>query len=185
MKAILLLSALVFVVSGCGLTSVTPEIGSGTFEPEPVLPLENSYQNTRFGYVFGVPEGRTVYALTHEQTAVAAREDSDVIFLVEGETNFFTVRGIEDVRSSHEWITKNLPFFYPTGDAAQQVGEFAGAQAIFLRGGGTATSPARLIVLSWNGNLIVISYEQDTGTFEELMETFQLISRALTQEDLA
>lgn len=175
MKGIWLICAVVFFAPGCGVTSLPPETASQTSENEAVLMQENTYQNTRFGYRLAIPEGGTPYALTPEQTAISASEDSDVVFLVEGETNFFTIRGIEDVRSPHEWLTQNLSFFYPTGDAAQQVGTFAGEQAIFLRGSGTATSPARLIVLSWNGNLIVISYEQDTSTFEELVDSFELI----------
>ncbi|HLD20732.1 MAG TPA: hypothetical protein VJB64_01405 [Patescibacteria group bacterium] len=175
MKGIWFIGAVMFFASGCGVTSLPPETVSQTSENEAVLLQENAYQNTRFGYRLAIPEGTTPYALTPEQTAVSAQEESDVVFLVEGETNFFTVRGIEGAGSPHEWLTQNLSFFYPTGDAAQQVGELAGEQAIFLRGSGTATSPARLIVLSWNGNLIVISYEQDTGTFEELVSSFQLI----------
>ncbi|MBI4435381.1 hypothetical protein HY630_01810 [Candidatus Uhrbacteria bacterium] len=164
-----------FVLSGCGQAAPSPEDSLGRLEPEAVLAQGNEYQNTRFGYALLVPDGMALYGLTPEQTAVAASEESDVVFLVEGETNFFTVRGIEDKRTPHEWLTENLSFFYPTGDAAQRIGELGGEPAIFLRGSGTSTSPARLIVLSREGTLLVISYEQETDTFESLVESFRTL----------
>ncbi|MCR4313998.1 MAG: hypothetical protein NUV84_01995 [Candidatus Uhrbacteria bacterium] len=175
MKRVWLFFAGILLLAGCGTVplSVEPVVdstSSGSLEVQ-----ENWYRNTRFGYVLQVPDGATLYTLTPQQTAVVADEDSDVVFLVDGETNFFTVRGIEDSRTPHEWLTQNLSFFYPTGDAAQRVGEFAGTQAIFLQGSGTASSPARLIVLSLGGTLIVISYEQDTALFESLVGSFSLI----------
>lgn len=166
---------IIVVVSGCG-TVVSTDESLVTFTDSTALEVQkNGYRNTRFGYGFDVPEGLVVYALTDSQTAVAASEDSEVVFLVDGETNFFTVRGIEDSRTPHEWLTENLLFFYPIGDAAQRVGEFAGAQAIFLRGSGTPTSPAQLIVCSLEGKLIVVSYEQETPTFQSLVESFTSI----------
>ena len=165
----------ILMLSGCGTVPLVVEptvdpASTGSFEVQ-----ENRYRNTRFGYALQVPDGAILYALTPEQTAVAADEDADVVFLVDGETNFFTVRGVEDSRTPHEWLTQNLSFFYPTGDAAQMVGEFAGTQAIFLQGSGTATSPARLIVLSTGEKLIIISYEQDTALFESLVGSFSLL----------
>ncbi|MEK7620079.1 MAG: hypothetical protein AAB413_02465 [Patescibacteria group bacterium] len=175
MKRALIFLAGFLLVSGCGVApsaveQVVDPDSSGSFEVQ-----ENGYRNTRFGYTLQVPEGTTLYGLTSEQTAVAADEDSDVVFLVDGETNFFTVRGVEDSRTPHEWLTQNLSFFYPTGDAAQRVGEFVGTQAIFLQGTGTAVSPARLVVLSSEGKLIIISYEQDTVLFESLIDSFSLL----------
>ncbi len=175
MKRVWPLFVALFLLSGCGLVLPSPGDSSELMEPEVVLAQENEYQNTRFRYSLLVPEGRALYALTPEQTAMTASEESEVVFLVDGETNFFAVRGIEDTRTPHEWLTKNLSFFYPTGDAAQRVGELGGEQAIFLRGSGTSTSPARLIVLSHEGVLIVISYEQDTETFEVLVESFRIL----------
>lgn len=165
----------IFLLTGCGTVplAVEPVIDSTTSGALEVP--GNGYRNTRFGYVLQVPEGTILYALTSEQTAVAADENSDVVFLVDGETNFFTVRGVQDSRTPHEWLTQNLSFFYPTGEAAQRVGEFAGTQAIFLQGSGTATSPARLIVFSLGETLIVISYEQDTALFESLVGSFSLL----------
>src|SRR3989338_4254807 len=93
-----------FVLSGCGQALPSSEDSLGRMEPEGVLVQENEYQNARFGYALLVPEGMALYALTAEQTAVAASEESDVVFLVEGETNFFTIRGIEDTRTPHEWL---------------------------------------------------------------------------------
>ncbi len=175
MKGTWLICTVLLVVSGCGISTPASEIVPKNEEKEVVSPQENIYQNTRFGYRITLPEGAVPYALTQEQTAISAQEDSGVIFFVEGETNFFTIRGIEGVRSPHEWLSQNLSFFYPTGDAAQQIVEFAGGQAFVLKGSGTASSPARLIVLPLNGNLIVISYEQDTKTFEDLVDSFERI----------
>ena len=163
---------IILSLSGCGSVPATP---ASTVEPEASGSVEidrNRYQNARFGYEFWIPDGVTVYALTPEQTAVPAQAESDVVFLVDGETNFFTVRGIEDVRTPHEWLTQNLAFFYPTGDAAQRVGEFAGGEAIFLTGTGTATSPAKLIVCSLSGRLLIISYEQDSPLFDKVAQSF-------------
>jgi hypothetical protein len=174
MHRLLVFFPAILLFSGCG-TSVPPTVVSVVTESEQTESAETGYRNTRFGYVLEVPEGLTLFALTSEQTAVPADGESDVVFLVESETNFFTVRGIEGTATPHEWITQNLSFFYPTGDAAQQVGEIDGVQAIFLRGAGTATSPARLIVLSREGKLIVISYEQETELFRRLVETLELI----------
>jgi hypothetical protein len=162
----------ILIISGCGTVPVDDTVPEPMAVSDMAQMQENEYRNTRFGYVFTVPDGLVVYALTSEQTAVVASEDSDVVFLVEGETNFFTVRGMEESRTPHEWLTQNLDFFYPTGDAAQRVGELAGSQAIFLRGDGTPTSPAQLIVSSLAGNLIVITYEQDTSTFETVVKSF-------------
>lgn len=167
--------ASILVISGCGTVPAVADSQQPSMDSDSAPTQENRYHNTRFGYSFVVPEGLAVYALTPEQTAVAASEDSEVVFLVDGETNFFTVQGIEDSRTPHEWLTENLLFFYPTGDAAQRVGEFAGTQAIFLRGSGTPTSPTQLIVCSLEGKLIVVSYEQDTPTFQSLVETFSAI----------
>lgn len=164
----------ILILSGCG-ASVPPTAVSVVTDASQTEQQGNGYRNTRFGYVLGVPEDRILFALTSEQTAVPADGESDVVFLVESETNFFTVRGIEGTVTPHEWITQNLSFFYPTGDAAQQVGEIDGVQAIFLRGSGTSTSPARLIVLSRDGKLIVISYELETELFDRLIETFEFI----------
>ena len=175
MRLILLLFPLLFLLAGCGSTVSEPES-----EPQPPAQEvdsgpESRYRNSRFGYALNPPENLPVYALTPEQTAVLADEQAEVVFLVENETNFFTIRGIQDSRSAHEWVTQNILFFYPTGDAAQRVTEFAGHQAIVLTGSGTTESPAKLIVFQYNGNLIVISYEHDTPTFESLLEAFLTI----------
>lgn len=175
MKCVWLFLVSTFVISGCGTTSWVVEQVVESDAAVSIDVQENGYRNTRFGYVLQVPDGVTLYTLTPEQTAVTADEDSDIVFLVDGETNLFTVRGIEDNRTPHEWLTQNLSFFYPTGNAAQRVGEFAGKEAIFLQGSGTATSPARLIVFSLGETLIVISYEQDTALFESLVGSFSLI----------
>lgn len=175
MKRVWFFFAGILLLTGCGTVPLANEPADDSTTSDSFEVQENEYRNTRFGYGLQVPDGATLYALTPEQTAVAADENSDVVFLVDGETNFFTVRGIEDTRTPHEWLTQNLSFFYPTGDAAQRVGEFAETQAIFLQGSGTATSPARLIVLSLEGKLIIISYEQDTALFESLVGSFSLL----------
>lgn len=175
MKRVWFFFAGILLISGCGTVPLAIEPVSNSTTSGVLEVQENGYRNTRFGYVLQVPEGVTLYAITPEQTAVAADEQSEVVFLVDGETNFFTVRGIEDSRTPHEWLTENLSFFYPTGDAAQRVGEFAGTEAIFLQGTGTVASPARLVVFSLEGKLIIISYEESTTMFESLVESFSLI----------
>lgn len=175
MKPFWLLFGLCFFLVGCGTPDVSTQSSTPQADSQPESVQADVYQNTRFGYAFEIPDKMDLYALTEEQTAVSASGDSEVIFLVEGETNFFTVRGMEDTRSPHEWLSQNLVFFYPTGDAAQRVGEISGQQAIFLRGSGTATSPARLIVFQLHGNLLVITYEQDSQAFDRLMETFEIL----------
>lgn len=175
MRLVCLLFPSVFILTGCGVS-----VPDSVQTPQPLVQevdskSQFSYRNTRFGYTMNLPEDLVVYALTPEQTAVLADEQAEVVFVVEEETNFFTVRGVEDSRSAHEWVTDHLSFFYPTGDAAQRVAEFAGHQAIILRGTGSSDSPAKLIVFRYNDHLIVISYEQDTPVFELLLEGFSTI----------
>ncbi|PJE77211.1 hypothetical protein COV05_00325 [Candidatus Uhrbacteria bacterium CG10_big_fil_rev_8_21_14_0_10_48_16] len=175
MKVLWLLIGPILFLSGCGSVAEIPETNLAPVEEQVDLIQGEQYINTRFGYAFGVPEGMGVYALTAEQTAVGAEADSSLVFLVEGETNFFTIRGIEEARSPHEWLTQNLAFFYPTGEASQRLGEFAGSQALFLRGAGTSESPAQLIVFRLGEYLIVITYEQETEVFETVLESFSAI----------
>jgi len=175
MKRIWLLISTFVLLAGCEATPVDVDIDVSKEQTQEVERSANEYQNTRFGYTLLIPEGMVAYALTQEQTAVPAAEDSEVVFFVDGETNFFTVRGIDDGRTSHEWLTQNLPFFYPTGDAAQRVGEVSGASAIFLQGSGTPESPARLAVIAWNNVLIVVTYEQETPVFNALLESLSAI----------
>ncbi|NQV90165.1 hypothetical protein HQ487_02045 [Candidatus Uhrbacteria bacterium] len=173
MKGFWILFGAIIILPGCGA------VGSGSLISDTPLVVEETdvsphemYSNTQFGYAFEIPEGMTVYAVTDDQTAVHADESSRLIFLVDGETNFFTIRVVEDVRSTHEWLSQNLSFFYPTGEAAQRVGEIAGEQAIFLRGAGTNESPAQVIVFQLHGALVVISYEQETEVFQQVINNF-------------
>jgi outer membrane lipoprotein-sorting protein len=172
MKVMYLAFFMAFVASGCGVASQEIVQSADSIVEEADVSNGNDYRNTRFGYRVQVPEGSVLFALTQEQTAVEADEQSDLVFFVENETNFFTIRGVEDVRSPHEWLTQNLNFFYPTGDAAQRVELFAGTQAISLRGNGTSESPAKLIVFQLHGKLIVITYEQDSSSFGAFLSSF-------------
>ncbi len=168
---------LIFLVffSGCGTVPVSGTQVDQTVS-EPILEDQETYKNTHFGYSFVIPEGLAVYTLTDEQLAVPATEDSETIFLIDGETNFFTIRGIEDsTKSAHEWLSDHFSFFYPTGEAGQRVGDLAGQQAFFLSGDGTATSPARLIVVEFEEKTIVITYEKEVETFDTLLDSIQFI----------
>ena len=169
--------SLIFLLffSGCGAIPAPVKEADQT-DLEPVFDDHETYQNTHFGYSFDIPEGMVVYTLTDEQLAVPAQEDSETVFLIDGETNFFTVRGIEDsTRSAHEWLTDHFSFFYPTGEAGQRVGELAGQQAFFLSGDGTATSPARLIVVEFEEKTIVITYEKEIEAFDTLLDSIKFL----------
>jgi len=159
--------------SGCG-TVPAPVKETDQTVSEPIFNDQETYKNTNFGYSFYIPEGMAVYTLTDEQLAVPAKEDSETIFLIDGETNFFTVRGIEEsTKSAHEWLSDHFSFFYPTGEAGQRVGELAGQQAFFLSGDGTATSPARVIVVQFQEKTIVITYEKELEAFERLLDSIE------------
>ena len=175
MKQFCFFVLIVFFFSGCGSVSA-PKNELNQPSLEPVSFHQEIYKNIRFGYSFAIPEGMVVYTLTHEQTAAPAKEDSETIFLVDGETNFFTMRGIEDsTESAHQWLSDHVSFFYPTGEAGQRVGELAGQQAFFLSGDGTVISPARLIVVQFEQNMIVITYEKEIEAFDSLLESFTFI----------
>ena len=173
MKYILLLAPLLFF-SGCGA------VGQTTFsvtEPPIETPPSNEasvYTNDRFGFSFEIPESFQVFALTPEQTAVEATADSDLVFLVEEESNFFTIRGIKSTQSAHEWLTQNLAFFYLDGQAGQRVGEIDGHQAIFLTGSGTSSSPARVILIQLSERFLIVTFEKESAVFEALLESLHM-----------
>src|SRR3989339_1368462 len=151
--------SLIFLLffSGCG-TIPAPDTQAEQPSVESFSDDLEIYKNTYFGYSFNIPKGMAVYTLTDEQLAGPAQEDSETIFLIEGETNFFTIRGIEEpTMSAHEWLSDHFSFFYPIGEAGQRVGELAGQQAFFLSGEGTTVSPARLIAVEVQDKIIVIT----------------------------
>ena len=177
MRFFFTIMVLLLVGAGCTQSVEEQEISVDTGEPMVDEPSGAVYTNVRFGYAFEVPDGQMLYALTAQQTAVAADEQAQTVFLVENETNLFTIRGIENGGSAHEWISTNLSFFYPTGDAAQRVGEVDGKQALFLTGQGTSPSPARVVVYEHEGDVIVISLERESLTFEEALASLIVVQR--------
>ncbi|NQV89135.1 MAG: hypothetical protein HQ488_02330 [Parcubacteria group bacterium] len=165
--------ALLFIV-GCGTQVDGVEQTDVVSLPEPPSHI-GGYVNTAYGYQLDPLEEMEVWELTGEQAATKAGETATTIFIIEEEDNLFTVRGIDDARSSHEWLSQEVSFFYPSGDAAQRVGELDGEDAIFLRGTGAADSPARLIVAQHGSQLVVISHDHDNERFDLLLETFEFI----------
>jgi hypothetical protein len=166
-------AALLFIV-GCGIQVDEVEQTDVAALPEPPSHI-GGYVNTAYGYQFDPLEEMQVWELTGDQAATKAGETATTIFIIEEEDNLFTVRGIDDARSSHEWLSKEVSFFYPSGDAAQRVGELDGEDAIFLRGTGAADSPARLIVATHKNQLVVISHDHDSENFDRLLETFEFL----------
>jgi hypothetical protein len=173
MKRLLGLIILVLFMSGCGNSQPEVVIVDDVVSDTSVEVMDlDGYVNTAFGYQFSLPEGVDVYGLTDRQTAGEAQVDSSVVFMIVDETNLFTIRGIEDDRSVHEWLSQEFSFFYPTGEAAQHVAQLGGEQAIYLTGGGSAGSPARVIVSKHKGQLIVISLDRSAQVYEDLIEGF-------------
>ena len=173
-RLILLAVFLVVILAGCGATpqsvsDSSPEFDSGVQQDVSV------YENTRFGYRFAVPNGSTVYGIQLEdQAAVPAGAQEEIVFVPGEETNYLTMRGIDTAQTAHEWLTANLPFFYPKGEAAQKVSEVDGRLAIILRGEGTASSPARLMVVQGDGKLLVLTFERNEDDFETLTSSLRL-----------
>ncbi len=171
---ILLVVPILLGFSGCEAVEVIPEAVKEDSATDVMSEREAlGYENTTHGYSFD-PQGNPVWGLTDAQTAAPAQSDSQTVFIIEGDDNFFTVRSIVGARSAHEWLSQELIFFYPTGDAAQNVGTIDGREAIFLRGSGTIDSPSRVIVIQHNGQLLVISYDRDSSTFATMIESFKL-----------
>lgn len=156
---------------GCGKTPEQPE-GS------PILVSSageegSIYQNSRFGYEFTIPDGALVYALNLEdQTARLAGSDDEIVFVAGEGTNVLTIRGIENGGSAHEWLTNHVSFFYPKGEAAQQIEELDRRQTLSLYGEGTSDAPARLLVAQNQDDLIVITFEQEDELFDSILESF-------------
>lgn len=168
-----LVAALLFIV-GCGTQVDEVEQIDLVEVPEPSS-QGGGYVNTAYGYQFDPPEEMDVWELTGDQAAAKAGETATTVFIIEEEDNLFTVRGIDDARSSHEWLSQEVGFFYPGGDAAQRVGKLDGEEAIFLRGTGAVDSPARLIVAQHGSQLVVISYDHESESFDSLVGTFKFI----------
>ncbi|MFA4845206.1 MAG: hypothetical protein WC654_01460 [Patescibacteria group bacterium] len=135
-----------------------------------------TYENTRFGYRFIVPDGALVYALNLEgQTARLAEPQDEIVFVVGDGSNVLTIRGIDGEVSSHQWLTDHVTFFYPTGEAAQQIQELDGRQALALYGDGSSGSPARILVVQNGEQLIVITFEQEAEVFDRILTSFSFI----------
>lgn len=166
---------LLFVGAGCTSSVQEQEVLFESGEEAVAEPSGTVYTNVRFGYALEIPDGQTLYALTPEQTAVTADEQAQTVFLVEDETNLFTIRGIENGGSAHEWISRSIVFFYPTGDAAQRVGEIDGQQALFLAGQGSSESPARVVVFEHAGNVIVVSFERESVVFAQALASLTVV----------
>ncbi len=165
-----LLVASVLLV-GCGKT--TEHVDESAALTLPVEVAGSVYQNTRFAYEFTVSDGILVYALNLEdQTARLAGPEDEIVFVAGEGTNVLTVRGVEGQGSPHEWLTSHVTFFYPKGEAAQQIQDLDGKQAITLYGDGTSDSPARLLVAQHDDQLIIITFEQEDERFDQILSSF-------------
>lgn len=162
------------LTSGCGVVSDAPQtrVSQEVETPDEVLIPEAGYVNTAFSYQFDPPEDAQLLALSDAQTATMADEESQIVFLIQDETNLFTVRAIEDSRSVHEWLSQEFGFFYPTGEAGQWIDDLGGQQAIFLSGSGTVGSPARVIVARHGEHLFVLSYDREEVLFDAIVDSF-------------
>lgn len=156
---------------GCGQAVVEDDVA---VEVEaPIVEEGLVYENLRFGYRFVVPDGMPVYALNLEdQTARLAGPEDEIVFVAGEGTNVLTIRGIENEGSAHEWLTSHLFFFYPKGEAAQQIEALDGRQMLSLYGDGTSDSPARLSVVENQEDLIVITFEQEAELFANILSSF-------------
>lgn len=137
--------------------------------------IKDGYVNLAYGYGFDPAEGYDVWELTQEQTAAPAGEEATMVFVIGEEDNLFTVRGIDGARSAHEWISQEISFFYPSGNAAQRVGEIDGREAIYLRGTGGVDSPAHVVVVQNGEQLLVISYDRENTEFDTMLSTFTFL----------
>lgn len=159
------------VLTGCSQTLV--ESDQQTVPTASDTSEGTNYQNTRFGYEFVVPNGALVYALNLEdQTARLAGAEDEIVFVAGEGTNVLTVRGVEGGESPHEWLTDHVAFFYPKGEAAQQIEDLDGKQTISLYGDGSSDSPARLLVAQNGQQLIVITFEQEDELFDSILSSF-------------
>ena len=167
----LILFGLSVLLVGCGQTVLVED--ETPVSTEPVLEEGTIYINNRFGYQFAVPDGALVYALNLEdQTARLAGPEDEIVFVADEGTNVLTIRGLVDEGSPHEWLTDHVVFFYPKGEAAQQIEELDSRQALTLYGDGSSDSPARLLVAQNGEQLIVITFEQEAELFVSILSSF-------------
>lgn len=169
---VLLVLSVLFV--GCGNTQRETETSSVVVSPA-IIEVP-TYSNTRFGYQFSVPDGTLLYALNLEdQTARLAGSDDEIVFVAGEGTNVLTIHGVEGEDSPHKWLTDHVAFFYPKGEAAQQIEELDGKQAITLYGDGSSDSPARLLVAQNKEHILVITFEQESEVFDNILSSFTFL----------
>lgn len=172
-RACVLLVLSVFFV-GCGNTQ--RETATSSVVVSPAIIEASTYSNTRFGYQLTIPDGVLVYALNLEdKTARLAGSDDEIVFVAGEGTNVLTIRGIESEGSAHEWLTNHVSFFYPKGEAAQQIEKLDGRQMLSLYGNGTSNSPARLLVVQNQNDLIAITFEEEFEAFDNILSSFTFL----------
>ena len=172
-SSILILLVASVLLGGCGQpVAISEEM---TIPAEPSFVEGSLYQNTRFGYEFTVPDGVSVYALNFEdQTAYLAGPEDEIVFVAGEGTNVLSIRGVQSEESAHTWLTSHVGFFYPNGEAAQQIDGRGGQQTLSLYGDGTSDSPARLMVIENKSQLLVITFEQEDAIFDTILSSFSL-----------
>jgi hypothetical protein len=174
------------VISGCGTRELVTAIEQETSQGDAVIGIPGSwvtYENERYGYSFSYPKQAVLFADVTDnlevvpvgtQDPVVMLTDASESMLLQSEVNTITIEVVEDARSAHEWISTHLNDYYPQGVAGQTSGVFAGEETIVLRGDGSLGSPEKVIVLSRNSFVYVISYGMSSITFEEILDTFEL-----------
>ncbi len=179
------------VLPGCGIVELSQEVsmdGEQTQEESTEIPGSwVTYTNTVFGYEISYPQAAVLYEdvvqvedqtyiLTPTEESVEVKiTDATAAMLVEGDVNTLTIEIIEDARSGHEWISQHIEEYYSGGVGGQTNGEFAGEDAIIIRGTGSADSPEKFIVFEHDEKVFVVSYKQSSITLEEILETFIFI----------
>ena len=177
-----------FVLPGCGIVELSQEVsmdGEQTQEESNEIPGSwVTYKNIAYGYEISYPQAAILfekvaqvddqaYILTPtEESSLIKITDATAAMLTQTDVNELTIQVIDDARSGHEWISQHLDEYYPGGVGGQTNGELAGKSAIIIRGTGSENSPEKFIVLEHADKVFVISYEQSSITFDEILETF-------------
>lgn len=184
MKALVICLLILFTFSGCGTREFVQTMEAQ--ESEAYVEVPGSwvvYKNEQYGYSFSYPKEAILFSdLTDNLEIVPAGShdplvmltDASEYMLLNAEVNTLAVRVVKNARSAHEWISQNLEVFYPQGVAGQTSGRFAGEQAIILRGTGSTNSPEKVVVFQRGDAVFVISFGQESITFNEVLETFSL-----------
>ena len=142
-----------------------------------------SYTNSLAGYRFDLPDDHHVYerALEDSSKLDPADEDAQNVLLFE-ESAINGVPGnelqfiyIQDARSAHEWLGQHLFDYIPAEDAILSPGEFAGKDALFVRGVGNLSSLHHVIGVNLDEGILLITQGFRYQPFDSILESFTFI----------